>query len=111
LLFRLPSYLPTFSPSRIFVLPPHSPEQRAYRIVRRPEAGETRKFHVCKTRRLEQTDLIPDRDRTPDSLRPGFKASCHACREFPFQNDIGELKPPSRFKDAMDFLEAGLLVW
>ena len=89
---------------------PHGPKQRADRIVRRAKAGETRKFHIRETRFLEQSDLIPDRDRTPDSLRPGFKAACHACRKFIFQNDIGELKPTSALQDAMDLLEAGLLV-
>ena len=89
---------------------PHGPKQRADGIVRRAKSGETCEFRIRETRFLEQPDLIPDRDRTAYSLRPGFKAACHACRKLIFQDDIGELKPTSALQDAINLLEAGLLV-
>ena len=54
------------------------------------ERGAPEVLDLHKTGGLEMLDLIPDRDRASDSLRPGVGVPGQFGREFPLPDHIGE---------------------
>lgn len=85
-------------------------EERAGRIGRCPDAGRSGEQDIGKTDLPQQQEMVPDRDRTADSLRPGFGARCEILRQLLLQHNIGECEPAPGLQDAKDLGEQHLLV-
>jgi len=86
------------------------PEECTERLCRRPETGRPAVLYPAESAGLHQTDLIPDRDRTADSLSPGFETARGRPGLALLEHNIRKLETPSGFQDTKDLPEAGKFV-
>lgn len=60
---------------------------------------------ISKAGIFHQFQNTPDRDGSPDSLRPCFKTPGNIIRKVFFQDDVSELETSSLFQDPVNFLK------
>ncbi len=82
----------------------------AYRIRRSAEGCSPCKSDLCKSGPLHQPDLVPDRDRAANSVRPGFRTLCQMGGQFTFNYHVGKLEPPARLENPEELPETGWFV-
>ena len=69
-----------------------SPEGRSDCEARSGHGGSPDMLNLFEARLLHQSDKIPNRDRSSNSLRLGVDAAREFFREIRFQSDIGALQ-------------------
>jgi len=85
-------------------------EKGACRKGRSAETRHSGEQNVGKVRPSERQELVPDRDRAADSLRPRVGAACHALGQFLLKHYIGEAEPASRLQHPIYLAEQGFLL-
>jgi hypothetical protein len=85
-------------------------EKSAFGEGRRAETRQAGEQNIGKAGPPERQEMVPDRDRAADSLRPRFGAACHALGQFLLQHDVGKGKPAARLQHPVDLAEQDLLV-
>ena len=85
-------------------------KERSNCIRRSAEGCSPRKSDFCKSGLLHQPDLVPDRDRAADSVRPGFRTLCQMGRQFTFNYHVGKLESPARLENPEKLPETGWFV-
>jgi hypothetical protein len=84
------------------------PKQCTHCIFGGAEPCGTSKLYVGKPHLLNQINEIPNRDRTANSLGPGFSNSLF-CWKLLSQYHVGELEAATALEDTVDFSERSFL--
>lgn len=71
------------------------------------DAGWSQVLDLMESGGLQEAELIPDRDRAPDSLGPGLRGGGQGGRQIVFPNHIGEEQLPARAENPINFRKAG----
>ncbi len=85
-------------------------EEGADCVRRGVKRRRTPEFNVSETCLGEELQLVPDRDRSAYSLRPGLGARRELGGQLLLEHDVGELDSSSGFEDTADLAECGSLV-